>query len=289
MSTCISSHGEFGEHTLDDLHTCTRCHVLDEDALRAELAAVKWERDLLAEALGQLRPAAAAVDWHREYGVVLVRAMRQRDEARRELHGQGEHAAQVQALDVVNAMLGALNELNPEHEEAEAQHLDAELADINRRVEADKRVLDAAEAWHDWHPYLDSMFAPENALMSAVRARRALVEVEDTPQPDHDQATCPLDDCERCLNEDMAQWAAIDAEREQVRQAWHPVEATPQPAPSNSQPWELAEVHCYVSTACHHGLHDKCRLVCKYCDVGCSCEHHEVSAVDRDGEVERDA
>lgn len=37
MSTCISRHGEFGSHTLDDSYTCTLCHVLDEDALRAEL------------------------------------------------------------------------------------------------------------------------------------------------------------------------------------------------------------------------------------------------------------
>jgi hypothetical protein len=37
VSTCISSHGEYSSHTLDSLHTCTLCYVLDEDALRAEL------------------------------------------------------------------------------------------------------------------------------------------------------------------------------------------------------------------------------------------------------------
>lgn len=37
MSACISQHGEYSDHILDELHTCTRCHVLDEDALRAEL------------------------------------------------------------------------------------------------------------------------------------------------------------------------------------------------------------------------------------------------------------
>lgn len=41
MSTCISRHGEFGSHELDDLHTCTLCHVLDEDALRAELSRLR--------------------------------------------------------------------------------------------------------------------------------------------------------------------------------------------------------------------------------------------------------
>lgn len=38
MSACISRHGEFSEHSLDNSHTCTLCGVLDEEALRAELA-----------------------------------------------------------------------------------------------------------------------------------------------------------------------------------------------------------------------------------------------------------
>lgn len=41
MSNCISRHGEFSEHHLDDSHTCTLCHVLDEEALRAELARLR--------------------------------------------------------------------------------------------------------------------------------------------------------------------------------------------------------------------------------------------------------
>lgn len=32
--------------------------------------------------------------------------------------------------------------------------------------------------------------------------------------------------------------------------------------------------HDYVSTACHHALHDRCRLVCKFCDVPCGCRCH---------------
>lgn len=54
MSTCISRQGEFGDHILDDDYTCTRCLVLDEDALvdelrqaRARLAEVEAERDAL--------------------------------------------------------------------------------------------------------------------------------------------------------------------------------------------------------------------------------------------------
>lgn len=37
MSACISKHGEFSAHTPDDDHICTRCGVLDEDGLIAEL------------------------------------------------------------------------------------------------------------------------------------------------------------------------------------------------------------------------------------------------------------
>lgn len=29
--------------------------------------------------------------------------------------------------------------------------------------------------------------------------------------------------------------------------------------------------HHYISTACHHGKHELCRRVCKYCGVGCAC------------------
>jgi hypothetical protein len=31
------------------------------------------------------------------------------------------------------------------------------------------------------------------------------------------------------------------------------------------------EPHVYVSTACHHGKHGKCRNTCKYCDEPCAC------------------
>lgn len=29
--------------------------------------------------------------------------------------------------------------------------------------------------------------------------------------------------------------------------------------------------HFYVSTACQHGLHARCRLTCKFCTVPCAC------------------
>lgn len=31
-------------------------------------------------------------------------------------------------------------------------------------------------------------------------------------------------------------------------------------------------VHHYVSTACQHGLHERCRRECKFCKAKCACE-----------------
>ena len=44
MSTCISEHGEYSDHTLDDSYVCSRCHVLDEDAAIEELKRLRQER-----------------------------------------------------------------------------------------------------------------------------------------------------------------------------------------------------------------------------------------------------
>lgn len=33
-------------------------------------------------------------------------------------------------------------------------------------------------------------------------------------------------------------------------------------------------MHVYVSSACHYGHHEQCRLVCKYCGAPCACDHH---------------
>lgn len=61
MSVCISRHGEFGSHDLDDEHTCRLCGVLDEDALRAELR--------------ELRAALPTLDELRERRVPLAGQM----------------------------------------------------------------------------------------------------------------------------------------------------------------------------------------------------------------------
>lgn len=33
--------------------------------------------------------------------------------------------------------------------------------------------------------------------------------------------------------------------------------------------------HDYLSTACLHELHERCRMNCKFCGVGCKCPCHE--------------
>lgn len=32
--------------------------------------------------------------------------------------------------------------------------------------------------------------------------------------------------------------------------------------------------HVYVSTACQHDLHNRCRLICKFCATPCLCKCH---------------
>jgi len=39
MSACISSEGEYSDHTLDDAYMCTRCYALDEDSMTRDLLA----------------------------------------------------------------------------------------------------------------------------------------------------------------------------------------------------------------------------------------------------------
>ena len=48
MSRCVSMHGEYSDHILDGDYICTRCNVLDEDALideRDKLRGALAERD----------------------------------------------------------------------------------------------------------------------------------------------------------------------------------------------------------------------------------------------------
>ncbi len=44
--------------------------------------------------------------------------------------------------------------------------------------------------------------------------------------------------------------------------------------------------HNYVSTACHHELHDRCRKQCKFCAQPCGCWCHSKSISERAAEAE---
>lgn len=80
MSTCVSAQGEFGSHQLADAgdgrFLCSRCFVLDEDALfdalhAAEAAALPPGDTALAKTLRDVRDAWAAEDagdWHYIHG-----------------------------------------------------------------------------------------------------------------------------------------------------------------------------------------------------------------------------
>lgn len=62
MSVCISQHGEYGSHTLDAEYTCTRCGVLDEDALTEELRRLRQELDEARAERDRLRPVVEAAE-----------------------------------------------------------------------------------------------------------------------------------------------------------------------------------------------------------------------------------
>lgn len=36
------------------------------------------------------------------------------------------------------------------------------------------------------------------------------------------------------------------------------------------------EPHVYMSTACIHAMHGRCRMTCKFCDAPCRCSCHAV-------------
>src|SRR5438105_1997448 len=38
---------------------------------------------------------------------------------------------------------------------------------------------------------------------------------------------------------------------------------------------ESTNTHDYLSTACYHGLHERCRKTCKFCDTSCRCLCHQ--------------
>lgn len=45
---------------------------------------------------------------------------------------------------------------------------------------------------------------------------------------------------------------------------------------------ETGATHHYKSTACVHGLHDACRLYCKWCNNFCNCNCHNETKTETD-------
>lgn len=43
---------------------------------------------------------------------------------------------------------------------------------------------------------------------------------------------------------------------------------------SDEDPTSPATHHHYLSTACTHGLHVRCRMTCKFCEAPCRCQCH---------------
>lgn len=101
MSVCISQHGEYGSHTVDTEYTCTRCGVLDEEALTAELRRLRQEldearaeRDHLDGQIKNLADAIMAIP--------------------------GEPSSEGGAVDVALRMIGEWDRMRPVVEAAEA-------------------------------------------------------------------------------------------------------------------------------------------------------------------------
>jgi hypothetical protein len=42
----------------------------------------------------------------------------------------------------------------------------------------------------------------------------------------------------------------------------------------------MATDHSYVSTACFHLLHERCRKTCKFCEAKCECPCHEPAVLE---------
>lgn len=74
MSTCISHHGEYSEHTPDEDHTCTRCYVLDEDALIADRDRWKACAENAEATIARVEALAASWTWPRSDHGPVTRA-----------------------------------------------------------------------------------------------------------------------------------------------------------------------------------------------------------------------
>lgn len=94
-----------------------------------------------------------------------------------------------------------------------------------------------------------------------------------------DGIVCPVCFAQLAEEQGIAQRWRFYAERVHVELAtvtpsgrvWNPDKWLWEEPAAPAEDGGEAAVHAYVSTACQHGLHDKCRLTCKYCGDPCVC------------------
>lgn len=186
MSACISRHGEFSSHTLDDSHTCTLCHVLDEEALRAELVAA---RARLVELENAITWNTSCLSCSTVLDSSLAATERaEKAEADRDRYKELSDDLVVRRRDLVGALRAA-----------------------NAQALRDKPVLDAAEAYRervrefvgcDYHQWLQDC---EDALIAAVDAR-----VADSPRETGPACDLNVEDTEPCDCAYCVEWRAVE-------------------------------------------------------------------------------
>lgn len=91
-----------------------------------------------------------------------------------------------------------------------------------KTIERMRPVIKVAEAWRDWFPHADSMFAPENALIGTVDAYRAALELIAKAMR---AGNSPVEDehperfCNRCGGPNVHAWSAPSPLWNQVMRA----------------------------------------------------------------------
>lgn len=153
MSACISSHGEYSSHTPDDRHECTRCHILDEDALRAEVERLKndlimvHERHLIPAREEIKRLKAQLKERHRDYSRSLKDVVANATELIESANAWRERIENVEPADTGTQLRAEADALV-----ADAVDQDVQLVNIEARVAAQNAIVAAADdliaAWH---------------------------------------------------------------------------------------------------------------------------------------------
>jgi hypothetical protein len=87
------------------------------------------------------------------------------------------------------------------------------------------------------------------------------------PEPD-------MKEVRRMLGDTLLTQLSASNMRHVITRVWEMLEQARALLPPEGRPVHGDE-HIYLSTACHHGLHDRCRKECKFCAVRCLCSCHK--------------